>query len=119
MSNDKFRTAEVRTALRHSSLDILEFFGSKSQKVMVCPPLGQVSHRLPADRRVRIKQLLYDRSVWFRDLPFRWIGCRIPGLHTLAKNRSLTIDYTDFYHPALSGGLYTHVGGRDRAGPPL
>ena len=30
----------------------------------------QVSHRLPADRRVRIKQPLDDRSVWLRGLPF-------------------------------------------------
>ena len=34
----------------------------------------QVSHHLPADRRVRIKQPLYDRFVWFRGLPFGWIG---------------------------------------------
>ncbi len=29
-------------------------------------------------------------------------------------NRRLTIDYTDFCHPALSGGLYAHVGGSDK-----
>jgi hypothetical protein len=31
--------------------------------------IGQVTHHLPADRRVRIKQPLYDRSLWHRDLP--------------------------------------------------
>jgi hypothetical protein len=35
---------------------------------------GQVSHRLPADRRVRIKQPLYDRFVWLRGLPVGWMG---------------------------------------------
>ena len=34
----------------------------------------QVSHRLPADRRVRIKQPLCDRPAWFRGLPFGRIG---------------------------------------------
>ncbi|HSL43901.1 MAG TPA: hypothetical protein VK897_10760 [Anaerolineales bacterium] len=36
--------------------------------------IGQVSHDLPADRRVRIKQPVCDRSLWLRDLPFRWMG---------------------------------------------
>ena len=36
--------------------------------------VGQVSHRLPADRRVRIKQPLYDRSLWLRNLPFGRVG---------------------------------------------
>jgi hypothetical protein len=29
----------------------------------------QISHRLPADRRVRIEQPLYGRTVWLGDLP--------------------------------------------------
>src|SRR4030095_6695556 len=39
--------------------------------------VSQVSHRLPADRRVRIKQPLYDRSLSFRGLPLGWIGCHL------------------------------------------
>ena len=39
--------------------------------------IGQVSHHLPADRRVRIKQPLYDRSLWRRDLPFSCIECHL------------------------------------------
>src|SRR5688500_17969059 len=33
--------------------------------------IGQVLHHLPADRRVRIKQPLYDRSFWLRGWLFR------------------------------------------------
>src|SRR5882757_10256861 len=37
--------------------------------------IGQVPHHLPVDRRIRIKQPLYDLSLWRRDLPFGWMGC--------------------------------------------
>jgi hypothetical protein len=36
--------------------------------------IRQVSHYLPADRRVRIEQPLYNRSIWLRGLPFGWIS---------------------------------------------
>ncbi|HLO16200.1 MAG TPA: hypothetical protein VK206_15305 [Anaerolineales bacterium] len=39
--------------------------------------IGQVLHHLPADRRVRIKQPLYDRSLWLRGLPFGYISCHL------------------------------------------
>ena len=38
---------------------------------------GRVSHHLPSDRRVRIKQPLYHRSLWRRDLPFSCIECHL------------------------------------------
>jgi hypothetical protein len=36
--------------------------------------IGQVAHHLPGDRRVRIKQPLYDRSLRHRGLAFGWIS---------------------------------------------
>src|SRR5207244_8212037 len=48
---------------------------------------GQVPHHLPSDRRVRIKQPLYDRSLWRRDLPFGWMGCHHLLLLSSVKRR--------------------------------
>src|SRR5262249_28455283 len=47
---------------------------------------GQVTHHLPADRRVRIKQPPYDRYLWLRDLPFGWISRHLLVLLTLVKS---------------------------------
>src|SRR5262249_3315740 len=44
-----------------------------------------VAHRLPADRWVRIKQPVYDRSVWLGSLPFRWIGSHVLGPPRLGR----------------------------------
>ena len=38
--------------------------------------IGQIPHHLPADRRVRIKQPFYHRSLWHEDLTFEWIVAR-------------------------------------------
>jgi hypothetical protein len=46
---------------------------------------GQIPHHLPADRRVGIKQPPYDRSLWFRDLPFEWIDRHLLVLIPLVK----------------------------------
>src|SRR5262249_31621552 len=46
----------------------------------------QVTHHLPADRRVRIKQPPYHRSLWLQGLPFRWICSPIDHI---AVNRLL------------------------------
>src|SRR5262245_1070007 len=39
--------------------------------------IGQVPHHLPADRRVRIEQPLYNRVLWLSGSPFGWIGCHL------------------------------------------
>src|SRR6266704_925348 len=49
--------------------------------------IGQVSHRLPTDRRVRSKQPPYDRTRWLRGLPFGWIGRHLLVLLPVVKRR--------------------------------
>ncbi len=56
MSNDEFRTAEVRTALRHSSFDILRFCGSKRAPIIKPSALPENNYSQKLEDSTKEKQ---------------------------------------------------------------
>jgi hypothetical protein len=57
----------------------------------------QVSHHVPVDRRVRIKQPLYNGSPRLRGMPFGWTGRHLLELLTFVKNAVGGLTVCDHY----------------------
>src|SRR6185503_3701335 len=67
----------------------------------------QASHHLPADRRVRIKQPVYDRSLWPRDVPFWWVGRHLLVSPYFARWSRLTSFVLNVVGAVLQDGKHT------------